>query len=104
RGPNFKYCYSTEAIEEAIQKNPGIINAWKLRGEAKTENFLQRKAMNQRVMNDTVVIPVVFHLVDEAERQAWINDRSVYDQVEILNEAYNGLRSDAYQNVTVKEF
>ncbi len=92
-------CGTMRSIDEAVKKNPNILNEWKKNGEEMYQQYLQRKEAGRGILADTIVIPVVFHLVDIDTRLAWVTDRSVYDQVEILNEAYNGLKVEKYQKV-----
>lgn len=100
---NINRCYTIEALNEAIKKNPGIVEEWRKNGERQYQNFLERSAMGRGSLADTIVIPVVFHLVDAAEKLAWITERTIYDQVEMMNEAYNGLKVDRYKNVIPSE-
>ncbi len=47
---------------------------------------------------------MVFHLIDSAEAAlSWITDRDVYEQVEILNQAYGGKKAVLYKNVIPRE-
>ncbi len=50
-----------------------------------------------------IIIPIVFHLVDSAQRLAGITDRDIYEQVEILNRDYGGRKADLYKNVIPPE-
>lgn len=94
------WCGTMIAIDQAVRKNPGIIDKWKKKGEEEYQKFLQRKAAMRGALGpDTLVIPIVFHLVDDAEHLAWVTDREIYDQVEILNQAYNGEKVLGFQNV-----
>lgn len=88
-----------DAMEEAIQRDPGVLDRWKKKGEELYQAYLKRNALMRGVTADTLVIPVVFHLVDDATKLAGIPDRSIYDQVEILNIAYNGVKVNAYSKV-----
>lgn len=92
-------CSTMELLEAAIKKNPAILEQWKQEGERRYQAYLQRKALGKIQQPDTLIIPIVFHLVDEDSRLAWITDRNIYDQVEMLNDGYNGLKSDEYKNV-----
>lgn len=96
-------CYTAETIREAIAKDPGIVEEWRRNGERQYEQYLQRSAMGRGGLADTITIPVVFHLIDEAAKLAWITDRSIYDQVELLNQAYNGVKVEKYKDVIPKE-
>lgn len=97
---NVQRCGTMEAIEQAIKNDPGIIEKWKKEGERRLEMYRQRKENARGKTGETeIVIPIVFHLVDNAERLAWATDREIYDQVEILNEAYSGKKAEKYKKV-----
>lgn len=96
-------CGTMKAIDEAIQKNPDIVEVWRKNGEKMYHNYLQRRQIRKEILADTIIIPVVFHLVDIPSRLAWITDRSLYDQIEILNEAYNGIKVEKYKKVIPAE-
>lgn len=100
---NINRCFTEEAVQQAIRKNPAIVEQWKRKGEALYQSYLKRKSVEKTSSGDTIVIPVVFHLVDEASRQSWITDRNLYDQVEILNEAYSGKKVEKFKNVIPPE-
>lgn len=92
-------CGTMEAISQAISRDPSILDKWRKQGEERYQEFLKRKSMQRGILSDTIVIPVVFHLVDDATHLGWVTDRSVYDQVEILNEAYNGVKLEKFKMV-----
>lgn len=101
---NIKRCYTEDAVRLAIQRNPAIVDQWKKKGEQIFQTYLRRKAAEKVTgLQDTIVIPVVFHIVDSAKRQSWITDRTLYDQVEILNEAYGGRKVSKYKDVIPEE-
>lgn len=100
---NIKRCFTMEAIREAIKKNPGIEERWKKEGEKRFQSFLQRSASARGQAGGEIVIPVVFHLIDNAQRLAWITDRNLYDQLEILNDAFSGGKVEKYKNVIPQE-
>ncbi len=101
--PGVKRCNTMDAMNEAIRKNPGILEEWRKNGEKQYRKFLDRSAAGRGSLADTIIIPIVFHLVDEAPKLAWITDRSIYDQVEMLNEAFNGIKVEKYRNVIPPE-
>lgn len=93
-------CSAIEAINEAIKNNPNITEIWRRKGQVLYQKYLQRRSLlRDREAPSTIVIPIVFHLVDAAEKLSWITDRDIYEQVEILNKTYAGLKADEYQQV-----
>lgn len=99
-----KRCVTMELMEEAIKKDPGLPAKWKLEGEKQYNAYLQRQ-MNRRETEEAaeIIIPVVFHLVDDSTKQTWITDRDIYEQIEILNKTYSGEKAGAYKNIIPKE-
>ena len=65
-----------------------------------TSNFGMR---TERTQNTTIIVPIVFHLVDKASSLATIPDRDLIEQVEILNRDYGGKKIDDYANVIPPE-
>lgn len=94
-----KRCGTMHTIEEAIKNDPGIIEKWKKEGERRLDQFKRSGQSLRGGAGTEIIIPVVFHLVDETSRLAWITDREIYDQVEILNEAYSGKKAEKYKKV-----
>lgn len=95
-------CRTNEHIINALKADPTLKMKWKLEGEKiRTKNLLNPVA---RVSAQSeIIIPIVFHIVDNAANQKWITDRDIYTQIEILNEAYNGQKAWKYKNVIPKE-
>lgn len=94
-------CSTMDRMEASIKKDPSLVEKWAAQGQVEYNAYLQRKA-TERVFgtqSSQIIIPVVFHLVDTTTAQSWITDRDIYRQVEILNEAYGGLKADMYKNV-----
>lgn len=98
-------CATMERMYEAIKKDPALPQKWRMEGERKYQSYLQRKATGRGAgaMATEIVIPIVFHLVDTTATLAWITDRDIYEQVEILNKAYSGQKADFYQKVIPNE-
>jgi hypothetical protein len=100
-------CSTMEILEEAIQKDPTLPEKWRLEGERQYKLYLQRQPQinmrAERTQNTTIVVPIVFHLVDNASALAGISDRDVIEQVEILNRDYGGKKMDDYINVIPPE-
>lgn len=96
-------CLTTELMEAAIRQNPGIVQLWQKEGEKRYHEYLNRKNLFRGTLNDTIIIPVVFHLIDQADKQATIPDRTIYDQIEMMNVAFNGSKADLYKNVVPQE-
>ena len=100
-------CSTMEILEEAIRKDPTLPEKWRLEGERQYKLYLQRQPQvnmrAERTQNSTIIVPIVFHLVDEASSLAAIPDRDVIEQVEILNRDYGGKKMDKYGNVIPPE-
>ncbi len=96
-------CATMQKLNEAIKKDPSLVEKWKLEGERQYKAYEQRKASERGTEAAAIVIPVVFHLIDSAAAQAWITDRDIYEQVELLNQAYSGRKADLYKNVIPAE-
>ena len=98
-------CLTMEKMEEAIKKDPTLPQQWKIEGEKQYKAYLQRQLLQRGTKTEAaeIVIPIVFHLVDDSATLAWITDRDIYEQVEILNKAYNGNKGDNYQGVIPQE-
>ncbi len=94
-----------DRMEEAIRKDPALPAKWKKEGEKQYNAYLQRLANSKGAKTEAaeIIIPIVFHLVDVDSAQAWITDRDIYEQVEILNEVYGGRKADTYQKVIPPE-
>ena len=104
---NYQRCFTMEAMEEAIKKDPTLPEKWRLEGERQYQLYLQRQQQgNQRVARveaAPTIIPVVFHLVDAAATLNGISDRDIIEQVEILNRDYGGNKLDQYLSVIPPE-
>jgi type IX secretion system substrate protein/pregnancy-associated plasma protein-A/CARDB protein len=100
-------CSTMETLEKLIQKDPTLPEKWRLEGERQYKLYLQRQPQismrAQRTQNTTIVVPIVFHLVDDASSLVGISDRDVIEQVEILNRDYGGNKIDEYMNVVPPE-
>ena len=94
-----------EYMEAAIKKDPTLPEKWRIEGEKRYNAYLQRIASSvvATTTASEIIIPVVFHLVDSAQRLAWITDRDIYEQVEILNRDYGGKKADLYKDVIPPE-
>jgi hypothetical protein len=94
-----------DAMEAALKKDPSLLQRWKLEGEKEYNAYLQRKADGRvtSLQSSQIVIPIVFHLVDSAQVLAGITDRDIYEEVEILNKDYAGLKADGYKSVIPTE-
>ena len=99
-------CTTMEVMEEAIRKNPSLVEEWRVEGERQYQLYLQRSQSGQRgqrIQADPIIIPIVFHLVDAAASVAGITDRDIYEQVEILNQDYSGAKLAQYLKVIPPE-
>jgi len=98
-------CETMEELDRIIKNNPGIIDQWKAEGRRQYDAYLKRQqnAKGERVEAGEIIVPIVFHIVDSAQRQAWVTDRDIYEQVEALNLAYSGKKADTYTGVIPKE-
>jgi hypothetical protein len=103
---NFRRCSTMEELQKAIDKDPSLIEKWRVEGEKQYQAYLQREQSGQRVSRieaNPIIIPIVFHIVDIASSQAWITDRDIYEQVEVLNQDYGGKKILEYTNVIPPE-
>ena len=98
-------CLTMEKMEEAIKKDPTLPEKWKIEGEKQTKAYLQRQLLQKTTKTEAaeIIIPIVFHLIDDSTKLSWITDRDIYEQVEILNKAYSGKKGEAYQRVIPPE-
>ncbi|MEO8765490.1 MAG: choice-of-anchor J domain-containing protein [Ginsengibacter sp.] len=98
-------CLTMEYMAEAIRKDPSLPAKWKIEGEKKYNAYLQRRAAGKVLRPEAaeVIIPIVFHLVDDAGAINAVTDRDIYEQVEILNRDYGGKRADLYKDVIPDE-
>jgi hypothetical protein len=105
RPPKKQRCLTMEYMEAAIKKDPTLPEKWRIEGEKQYNAYLQRRAAGrgERPAATEIIIPIVFHLVDSAQRLAGITDRDIYEQVEILNRDYGGEKADLYKDVIPSE-
>lgn len=99
-------CETQISIEEAIKKNPAITEKWRKEGEKQFSAYLQRQALQRgplTIEETEIIIPVVFHLIDDSAKLSGITDRDIYEQIELLNQAYSGKKADKYQKVIPQE-
>ena len=100
-------CSTMEAMQRAIEKDPSLPEKWRIEGERQYNLYLQRQQQIStravRTNANPVVIPIVFHLVDDSATVASISDRDIIEQVEILNRDYSGKKLDEYINVIPPE-
>ncbi|HET9823718.1 MAG TPA: choice-of-anchor J domain-containing protein [Chitinophagaceae bacterium] len=100
-------CSTMEIMQQAIKRDPTLPEKWRLEGERQYKLYLERQhQVNMRAEEaqaNTIIIPIVFHLVDEAASLDLISDRDVIEQVEILNKDYGGGKMDQYTNVIPPE-
>jgi hypothetical protein len=101
-------CSTMEMMQEAIRKDPTLPEKWRVEGERQYKLYLGRKQQqisqrSEKTEAGPIIIPIVFHIVDIASAQAWITDRDIYEQVEILNRDYSGKKMDEYTSVIPPE-
>ncbi len=100
-------CATMEAMQRAIEKDPGLPDKWRVEGQRRYNLYLQRQQQfTTRALHteaNPIVIPIVFHLVDDAATLASISDRDIIEQVEILNRDYSGKKLDEYVSVIPPE-
>ena len=100
-------CMTMEFMQEAIKKDPSLPQKWKAEGERQYKLYLQRQQQitfrTEKAEAAPIIIPIVFHLVDEASTLTAISDRDVIEQVEILNRDYGGNKINDYLNVIPPE-
>ncbi len=104
---NLHRCSTMEIMEEAIRKDPALPEKWRIEGEKQYKLYLQRQQQvalkAEKTEANQIIIPIVFHLVDDATTLSGISDRDVIEQVEILNKDYNGKKLDQFTSVIPPE-
>lgn len=95
-------CRTNEHIVNALKLDPTLREKWRLEGKKMQLKNLSHP-QSKLSTSAEIVIPVVFHIVDNAANQKWITDRDIYTQLELLNEAYGGKKVWKYKNVIPKE-
>ena len=100
-------CMTMEFIQQAIKKDPTLPQKWKAEGERQYKLYLQRQQQitlrTDKAEAAPIIIPIVFHLVDDAATLADVLDRDVIEQVEVLNRDYGGKKINDYLNVIPPE-
>jgi hypothetical protein len=98
---NVKHCYTMEALDKMIQDNPAIVDQWKREGERLFNAALQNMGTARigQTQSNEIIIPIVFHLVDNSTRLAQVSDRDIYEQVEILNRDFSGKKAAFYKDL-----
>ncbi|MEO6682512.1 MAG: choice-of-anchor J domain-containing protein [Ginsengibacter sp.] len=99
-------CATQISIEQTIRKNPEIVEVWRKEGERQYSSYLQRQALKRgplSIEETEIIIPIVFHLVDDSTQLSGITDRDIYEQVELLNKAFSGRKAERYDKVIPKE-
>jgi hypothetical protein len=104
---NAHRCSTMEIMEEAIRKDPTLPEKWKIEGERQYKLYLQRQQQitlkAEKTEDNPIIIPLVFHLVDNATTLSGISDRDIIEQVEILNRDYGGKKLDQFSSVIPPE-
>jgi hypothetical protein len=94
-------------MQQAIKKDPTLPAKWKAEGERQYKLYLQRQQQitfrTEKAEAAPIIIPIVFHLVDDASALSVVSDRDVIEQVEILNRDYGGNKINDYLNVIPPE-
>jgi len=100
-------CMTMEFLQQAIKKDPTLPAKWKAEGERQYQLYLQRQqhitSRTEKAEAAPIIIPIVFHLVDEASILGVISDRDVIEQVEVLNRDYGGNKINDYLSVIPPE-
>ena len=98
-------CETMEDLDRIIRNNPAIVAQWRAEGQRQYNAYLKRReaSKGEREQAGELIIPIVFHIVDSAQRQAWITDRDIYEQVEMLNRDYAGRKADGFKGLVPKE-
>jgi PKD repeat protein len=78
-------------MHEIAKRNNPDIARYEQERDAFLANFLAN--YNERDLNDTIIIPIVFHIIHQGGPEN-ISDAQILDQMRILNEDYNKLNSD----------
>ena len=85
-------CYTTEQTEITLERNPEYqenIDALELF----TKQYLENRKASSQTHEDTVYIPIVFHIYHQYGPEA-ISRAQVEDQVRIINEDFRRLNAD----------
>ena len=100
-----KKCSQVEATLEYLNKlSPEELDAFRVEQTEFENNYqqeLQFDAQKSGAKNNTLVIPIVFHVLHENGVEN-ISDEQIFDQVRILNEEFNLQRT--YNNPTISQF
>lgn len=100
-------CMTMEFMQQSIKKDPTLLQRWKAEGERLYNLYLQKQRQitlrTEKAEAATIIIPIVFHLVDDAAALAVISDRDVIEEVEILNRDYAGNKINDYLTVIPPE-
>jgi len=83
-------CASMEVLDQIIQQNPEVLQQMDAI-ERHTENFIKEGNLER---NGNITIPVVVHVVWKTNTQN-ISDAQIQSQIDILNEDFLRLNSDA---------
>ena len=107
-GRRIPRCSTMEVMEEAIKKDPTLPEKWRIEGERRYNLYVQQQQQQisfrtERTETNPIIIPIVFHLVDDSATVASVSDRDIIEQVEILNRDYGGKKMDEYVNVIPPE-
>ena len=92
-----------EFMQASIKKDPRLPQKWRAEGERQYQLYLQRQQQiifrSEKAEATPIIIPIVFHLVDDATLLATVSDRDVIEQVEVLNRDYGGNKINDYLKV-----
>jgi hypothetical protein len=89
-------CGTMEHLEWLQHKDPSLASRMS-EADLAAEKWLSMNASSHRIAQDSIVIPVVFHLIYKYQAQQ-ITDAQILSQLDVLNEDFNALNPD-YPNV-----
>ncbi|MFD0863058.1 GEVED domain-containing protein [Sungkyunkwania multivorans] len=85
-------CSTMENLEYRMQQDPGLVQRM-----AQLETYTQTKAqelLQSKIVGDIITIPVVVHIVYRTSQEN-ISDAQIQSQIDVLNEDFRRLNSDA---------
>ncbi|MBI2967112.1 MAG: T9SS type A sorting domain-containing protein [Bacteroidetes bacterium] len=97
--PILRYCGTTEAGQDLLQKNPDLvpaINKAKQDIEEFTSSYMAQEKNSK--MGQVYIIPVVFHILHDYGSEN-ISDEQIFDAMRILNEDFRKKNADSIYTV-----
>ncbi len=96
---NIKRCYTMEALDEMIKKDPSLPEKWRIEGERLQRVYAESQRGNgpntPTNVTTVTVVPIVFHIVGTAANQSFVTDEQIQRQVDVLNRDFAGKNPDS---------